>query len=240
MAKTRKRSSNKNDLNLNLNKNSRLITSYFNKANRSSDSEINESAVETETNTDKSPDFYEKCLNKKLDTCDPDKQCHAVKKQMQMQLDFIIQKEEQIERAISSCLKMCEKKDREIQILQNQIDQRKKIDVEPSTLQSKSHKVLFDEFKGNLTEIQLSTLRSLDKSMKGDSTFVINSVRFFYSDLTKLKHKSVTGRGKTQKEPISPQKMIRMKSLYHERLANLQLSDIERVKRQKKFNRHVH
>lgn len=45
-------------------------------------------------------------MSQHQDTCDPDKQCHAVKKQMQMQLDFIIQKEEKIERAISSCLKM--------------------------------------------------------------------------------------------------------------------------------------
>lgn len=81
----------------------------------------------------------------------------------------------------------------------------------------------------------------MDKTSKGDSTFVLNGIRFLYSDnLGKLQSKTVTGKSKIgTKEPITPQKLKQLKSIYQERLADLNLQDGDKNKREKLFNRHA-
>lgn len=76
-------------------------------------------------------------------------------------------------------------------------------------------KILFENFD-SLSEEQLSKLRSIDQSKSADSTFVLNSVRYFYSDnLEHLQGKSVKGSRLTQ--AMSPVKLDRMELLYKER-----------------------
>lgn len=227
------------------------ITNYFTKVQRISDTQINRIIVETGSSDEQKnqcvvaeeyTDFYEQFLDEKCHTCGPGKNCHATKRKLKMRLDLMIQKENNIQKAVSSCVKMCQKKDLEIEVLQKQINQQTNIASGTSTSKSNPDKIIFDGFKDSLSDIQLGCLRSLDKSAKGDSTFVINCVRFFYSDdLTKLQQKSLTGISKAnKKEPITPRKLDQMKSLFNERLTNMQLADTERLAREKKFNRHIH
>lgn len=228
-----------NKNNANLQKNRNFITNYFKSTQPSSSTQIINCGFENRYNAVHTPDFYESCLNKRIDLCSSEKNCHSKKQQLQKQLEVLIQKEGQIQKATSSCLGMCEKKNRKIQILQSQIEQQNKNKKNVSHVDV--HKILFDSYKGDLTEIQLSTLRSLDKNARGDSTFVKNCMSYFYSkDLTKLQHKSLTGRSKTNhKEPVTPQKLNQIKSLYIERLNDIQLPDADRIIRERKFNRHI-
>lgn len=134
---------------------------------------------------------------------------------------------------------MCKKNDRKIDILQGQIKQRKSnVDC---TSQMDNHKISFYGFKGILTDTQLSTLRLVDQNSRGDSTFVKNCVEFLYfEDLTKLQNKSLTGNSRTGlKEPVTPQKLNQIKSMYNERLNYMQLSDADKLIREKKLNRHI-
>lgn len=102
--------------------------------------------------------------------------------------------------------------------------------------------ILFEKFNGMLAENQLSALRSIDKSTKGDSNFVLNCVRYVYSDdLSKLAHKSVSGQSKSEpKEPITPQKLSDMKTMYIESINDLKIEEVDKQQRGKKFNSYVH
>lgn len=83
-------------------------------------------------------------------------------------------------------------------------------------------------------------LRSSNKNPRGDSTFVLNTVRFCYmDDLEKITKKSVKGRS-NDKEPISPERLSRFESMYKEHLGDMTLEEEERNIREKKFVRHVH
>lgn len=84
-----------------------------------------------------------------------------------------------------------------------------------SQMRNHKKKILFENFD-SLSEEQLSKLRSIDQSKSADSTFVLNSVRYFYSDnLEHLQGKSVKGSRLTQ--AMSPVRLDRMELLYKER-----------------------
>lgn len=186
-------------------------------------------------------DFYKKCFNSKINTCEPEKNCHEIKRNLKQKLNINKQKEAHIQEAIATCSKICSIKDDEIKLLKSQNK-----DIQENFSATKSRKetnqMLFEDFKDEFSADQLGTLRSIEKTTKGDSNFILNCVRFIYStDLSKLEHKSVTGASKgSPKEPISPQKLKQMKSLYDERLNDLEMQDAEKSERSKTFNRYVH
>lgn len=204
--------------------------------NRTNDTATNSNAEYESENESEVSGFLNKCLDNKIKVCNPNKNCHTVKRDLRWQLDLLTEKDARIQKAIKSCLRICGKKDEQIEVLEQQIKEKNKC-IE--TIPSRKVEVLFGEYVHHFADNQLSMLRSIDKSSKGDSNFVLNSLRFSYlDDLAKLQHKSVTGKSKSgQKEPITPQKLNRLKSMYKERLNGLDSSD--RKKREKQFNRHV-
>lgn len=193
-------------------------------------------------------DFYAKFLKSIVDLCGSDKNCHGIKESLKRKLEASKQKEAQIKESIAMCLEINVQKDKKIRLLENQAE---KSHNSPATSNSDNVNtkknamqtpILFDQFNGILTENQLGTLRSIVKSTTGDSTFVLNCVRFMYcDDLGKLASKSVTGGSKKDsKEALSPQKLGQMKTMYVERLTDLNIGKEEKGEREKKFNQHVH
>lgn len=217
-------------------KNNKSITDYLKRTNNASTiepAEYLEAVIAEKTQTET---FYHGSLLKKTASCGPEKNCHEAKNELEKKLFSLNQKLEQTQRAYSVCLEICGKKEKKIEELQNEIN----LDVAISKPQSvkKSKKVLFQNIK-ILSNENLSTLRSIAKTGRADSTFILNSVRFLYSkDLTKLQKKSIKGRD--EKEPISPIKYKQLKSLYEERLDDLELNHDEKTTRGKKFERHLH
>lgn len=229
-----------------------LITQYFERKTQSNS--ITTESNNSVTNLNKRSeniDFYETCLLEKIDVCDTKKNCHAEKDNLRQKHDLLTQKLTKIRKAYSVCLKICEKKDNKMKKLKEKLHLLKSVnsDVnlqitsssnEPKTPQPKAKKVLFEEYKGVFSDEQLATLRSINKNPRGDSTFVLNSVRFCYwDDMGKLEHKSLKGKN-NGKEAISPTKQCRLKSLYQDRLDDLELIPEEKSVRENKFERHVH
>lgn len=214
-----------------------LITKYMKKT-KESQIPIEHEAENTDGNESLVSNFYESCLDNKVKICGANKNCHALKRKLQQELASLTEKDAQVEKAITTCLRICSKKDEEIDMLDNRIKIRKN---NKETITTKPKKTLFVEFEGNFTDNQLSTLRSIEKSQRGDSTFILNAIRFSYSDnLAKLQKKTVTGISKKgPKEPITPQKLNRLKSMFSERLSDLSLGKQEKGDREKNFCRHV-
>lgn len=193
-------------------------------------------------------DFYEHCFKSKVNLCALEKNCHEIKQNLKRKRDINKQKEAQIQESIAKCFEINAQKDEKIKSLENQAEQIHQLSATSTSNNANTQTnvmktpILFEQFSEMLAENQLSTLRSIDKSTKGDSTFVLNCVRFVYShDLAKLAHKSVTGASKSEpKEPITPQKLSQLKTIYVERLNDLKIEEMEKEKREKKFNIHVH
>lgn len=214
-----------------------LITNYMNETN------VTEIGIDSETenaNGNESPvsNFYKSCRDEKAETCGSNKNCHAVKRKLERELASLIEKDAQVEKAITTCLRICNKKDEEIDMLENRIGCRKD---HKGTIMKKPKKVLFAKFEDSFTDDQLSTLRSVQKSPRGDSTFVLHAIRFSYSDdLRRLEKKTASGVSKKGlKEPITPQRLNRLKVMFSERLSDLGLGKVEVDAREKKFGRHV-
>lgn len=223
-----------------------LILQYFKQKNID---DINQSTNGQQRHAEKN-DFYKNCLKSKVNLCAAEKNCHEIKQSLKGKLDINTHKEAQIQESIAKCLEICKQKDDKIKSLENQTEQIHQLSATSTSNNTSTstqtnmmkNPTLFEDFNGMLAEKQLGTLRSIDKSTKGDSTFVLNCVRFFYShDLAKLAHKSVTGASKGEpKEPITPQKLDQMKTIYVERLNDLKIVETEKEKRERKFNNHVH
>lgn len=220
------------------------ITHYFNITTNN----INEIPKQNST-VNKSTEFYGACLDSKL-ACKKEANCHEVILKLENQLASAAQKLEQINKAHLMCLDICKKKDAAIELLQNKIQSQpctranttsEAKNNEPTTSQSDEKKILFEKYKGVLGEVQLSKLRSIDIGRSGDSSFILNAVRFIYSEnLAKLKNKSVTGCTKTKKtEAMSPEKLDQLRSLYNERIIHINEPKDERNDRLNKFNRLV-
>lgn len=213
--------------------NNSLITQYFGA----------DGGTEKLPKQNEESDFYKKCLMEKIEICE--KNCHGEITRMQLQKDTLSKKLINIQKAQLACLKMCGKKDDRIKELRDKIKLQKSgnsniIPIVVGQEKSKAGKILFEKFKDDFSEDQLRTLRSNIKTSRADSTFVLNCVRFSYSDeLEKLQQKSLKGRT-GGKEAISPIKMRRMESLFKEYLADMELKEAERSNREKKFGRHVH
>lgn len=219
--------------------NNTLITKFFHQTTNSSKIAINSEKTSENLN------FYESCLLEKIELCGQEKHCHEEKDKLRQKHGNITEKLTKIHKAHSVCLKICEKKDNQIKNLKDKIQLLKSTSsitcIDKRNIPSSNEsKLVLEEFKDVLSDEQLSTLRSINKTAGGDSTFVLKCVRFVYSDnLEKLQHISVKGQSK-ETQSISPIKMNRLKSLYHSRLANMDSTTEERRVREVKFERHVH
>lgn len=223
-----------------------LIRNYF-KADSAKESNEVKSVQRAEKN-----DFYENCFKSQIESCEANKNCHEVKINLKRKLEISKQKEASIQESIAMCKRICKQKDDKIKSFEIETERNKQISpVTTSNNTGQQHNptdtnkssILFDQFNEIFAENQLSTLRSIDKSKKGDSTFILNCLRFLYShDLAKLEHKSVTGKSKTgdPKEPITPQKLNQIQTVYVERLNDLKLERTDQDEREKKFRNHVH
>lgn len=217
--------------------NNSIITQFFGKA---------ESSTEKSEIENKNLDFYESCLSQKVGACENEKNCNDAIDNLGKKRDTLRQKLSNIEKAQIACLKVCHKKEEKIKILQDDIQLQKSNNDElmkqrpVSTNATKPKKVLFEMFKDDFSEEQLGTLRSNSKKPRGDSTFILNSVRFSYcDDLEKIQQKSLKGLS-DKREAISPIKLNRMELLFKEHLTNCELEEEEKINREKKFGRHVH
>lgn len=128
-----------------------------------------------------------------------------------------------------------EAKEKQLQILSS----GSKLGSTTSKPTSKENQLVFNGFAGILKDAELATLRSIKKTKTGDSSFVLTCLRSVYSDnLEVLRNRSVKGLSKT-KPRLSSHKFDTMKSMFGERLSNLDLSKTECDDRKKLFDRHL-
>lgn len=217
-----------------------LITQYFNQKESQNSNDIN---IDEQRHTEKN-DFYGDCLSSKINSCGMEKNCHEIKRNLKHRLNINKQKEAHIQECIKKCAEVLAQKNDRIKSLENQVHQLSAASTSTDTgtqMNKTKTPILFEQFNDALAENQLSTLRSIEKSKKGDSTFILNCVRFLYSDgLARLTHKSMYGASKGEpKEPITPQKLTQMEAMYVERLNSLVIEEAEKIDREKKFNRHI-
>lgn len=211
------------------------------------------SLVETEKEEEsvtKSRQFYKACFKSKVELCGPEKNCHKEKTKLQNKLILLERKLENIDAAYSTCLRICEKKDDQIEQLKAKIqmdavqpNQNSNTGNNiPSTSKPNAIGLLFESHAHEFHATNLAKLRSINTTKSADSTFVLNAVRSMYSEnLPRLLNKSVKGTNKgTPKEALSPKKVKTLESLYFERLSHINLPDEEKDARAKLFNRHIH
>lgn len=93
----------------------------------------------------------------------------------------------------------------------------------------------FGRFMKIFTDKELACLRGLPMNQSSDSAFLRFTLNYLYKDdLAKLSKKSATGRN-VDADPISPQKMCVMQSIFNERIDGMSLCDDENEKRKKRF-----
>lgn len=141
------------------------------------------------------------------------------------------EKQKKCQDAISSCEKCIFDKEQKVEILKKKIkDQKIKALPKPDL------KNAFTEFVGKFNESQIIELRSMNMDKRYDSSFILYTLRCLYADdLEKVKNKSIGGK---KKEPITPEKMSCLKTMYTERLTYVSNKE-EATKRTKKFNTHI-
>lgn len=94
----------------------------------------------------------------------------------------------------------------------------------------------FDRFQKIFNDLQLSNLRSLDSQQSTDSQFLRLTMKYLYKeDLSPLLRKTATGYSQT--EPITPSKMVILKSIFEERIDGLiGIDDFDKSIRKKRFS----
>lgn len=91
-----------------------------------------------------------------------------------------------------------------------------------------------------IDEAEYEALQNISKSSRNDSTFVLTAIKFLYPDRTVLLNRSLTGRDayrnrqsgeqhreRYPKRPLSPHKLNVLRSLFTERITNMNLSKDE-------------
>lgn len=223
-----------------------LITSYLDKSKGSGEStstdsvssavpSVNSSSTGPSVNSSSATKFYKSYVVEKVGNCAP---CSIEQIELQAKLNTSLKKLEATERAIECCLDIGRYKDKKIAQLQSEIQLTSKNQIQPS--QSVPKNDPFNKFEGKFTEKQISELRSIKPVKSSDSTFVLKGVRFLYeSNLSSLAKKSVRGKAKG-KEPVTPEKLNFVKSMFRERLVSIGIDSTERQERAKLFNQHFH
>lgn len=93
----------------------------------------------------------------------------------------------------------------------------------------------FCRFAKFFTEKELAILRGLPMIQSSDSAFLRHTLNYLYKDdLAKLSQKTVIGR-RSDADPISPQKMTILQSIFGERIDGMGLSDDANKTRKKRL-----
>lgn len=155
--------------------NNTLITSYF---GQSASKEIEIASEKENTNTD----LYDKFVGEYAHTCEPTKNCHQMKAKLREKLKSLELKLASIQKARSTCLKICEKKDATILTFDRKLKRNQSHEIlpQPEVMVSQEHKKLAQskikkkppQFSGLidvLNDDQLGFLRSISKTSRGDS-----------------------------------------------------------------------
>lgn len=145
---------------------------------------------------------------------------------------------DQIEAEIAKCMATYQEKKQQYQ--DALIDNLKK-DLILHKILNRETENNFDEFDDRFPTDTLNKLRSIDKTEKCDSSFILTALRGLYiHDLAALKNKTYSGISKTtSKEPITPKKMEYLKEIFEKRLGYIQEDCVVNDERKKKFPKHV-
>lgn len=206
---------------LNINKNQQ-ITNFFQTKKNLSESQ----PVQNIHKKNLVQDFYKQCLTESSEICT--KEC--TKSTLKQQIIDIQEKLKKVEIAYETYMKVLQKKDEKIKILQAEID------LLPIATEQKefNENVLFDEFIDVFKANDLKKICSVGVNKRDDSSFIHEAVKGLYSDdFEPLNRKSATGRGYL-KEPLTPQKKLTLENIYSRRFDIMKLPSIERAKREKK------
>lgn len=146
---------------------------------------------------------------------------------------------DQLEAEISCCIQqsMSIKQQYQRALIENL-----KKDIIIYDLTKKQNETKFEEFIGAFSTETISSLRSFDSKVDCDSSFVLAAVRGLYGDnLQRLKNKSYSGISRDRtKEPLTPEKLTCLRSLYEKRLHYIDNIDVhESALRKNKFAKHV-
>lgn len=185
----------------------------------------------SQTNQSKTSQFYNSCLQESHQST----QSHHCERKITELKHELAQKKiklQQAEKAYSTCKRICEKKESQIDDINSKLAAQPQLSVQPS-----KPKHMFVEFSAIFNDPQLSELRSIANNEQNDSSFIFYAVRQLYiGDLKRVKNISLTGRGRGgAKIPMSPQKQDILRKMYKQRLTSVPIDSA----RHKRINTHI-
>lgn len=91
---------------------------------------------------------------------------------------------------------------------------------------------------------ELKYLEAIPLLPRNDATFVRNAIEFLYKEnIGDLKHRSLSGSkrktGTNEKSAMTPEKKIKVLTLFEMRLGHDSIPNLEKVERMKNFNKHI-
>lgn len=172
-------------------------------------------------------DFYFELANDGQKNC-----CQSEILRLKKSLKEHIDKFSDLEKSISLCEKMNEKKNQQIKKLREEIGEK-------SVPLSMADCNLYSEFSMHFSPEKLAELRSIGSDMNKDSSFVLNIIRSFYAHNTELVcNITVTGASKKgeQKTPMEDDKLKVIQTIFRKRLEAQHITKHEQDTRFKRLN----
>lgn len=176
--------------------------------------------------------FYDKCLNTKKCQCDQKETCLKIK------INELKEKMLEYENMVKTARSVIEEKEEKINRLQENVC----LDVAAkNTTSTQSVSSSFESFSVHFKPEQLECLRLINSDERGDSTFVLNAIKFLYDGrLHTLETKTACGRkikDDKAKTMMTPQTKLIVERIYTERLDLLGIGALQHNVRRKKINK---
>lgn len=195
-------------------------------------------------------DFYKECLTAQKAKCNK-QHCIEVISTLESNIKHVQLKNQDNKDAIKIARSIITQKDEEISALEKIIESwscsiessnmlpSSAESVSSSTIVERQKEVLnFVEYANYFTEHQLAELRSIGATKSEDSSFVSAALRSLYDGkLDTLQTKTVTGRSRTQKEKMTPEKVKIIDEMFQKRLQTSATDVNEWIVRKKRLNR---
>lgn len=207
--------------------------------------------------------FYEECLVEQIDKCS-NEFCTNEKNRLKLVIKDQEQKLKQVDEAVQTCFRFCNKKKLQIEELntanqpksssQSKSNAEKSFVVNSAQTQSNTTlnvsnsnvcnrpAIMFETFLDSIDSKGLASLRSISACNQNDSKFVLKTVRLLYNnDTKKIASISLTGRSREaeDKNKMSPEKRKIIEGLFTERLNSFGLDATEYSTRNSKVNLHI-
>lgn len=147
--------------------------------------------------------FYTECLKENIvATTTRESHCENEKPNTEKKINEIKEKIKKIEKAINSCQIIIAEKDKKIGKLRNKLPDK------TNTQPEGRPQLMFESFSKDLKIEALAVLRSIEPTNACDSKFILNAVKYLYSEkLETLKNTTACGRGQGKQTLIEHTRM---------------------------------